>query len=133
MDWLTQWIWYDGKLLGIEWHLWKAVGWTGNIAFASRFLVQWWATEQKQAVVIPPAFWYLSLFGSGCLLAYSVYRRDSVFFFAYVFTWIPYIRNLMIGHRSRKAMLTCPHCAEPCAPTAKFCSACGAGVARKRA
>jgi len=26
MDWLTNLIWHDGKLLGIEWSFWKAIG-----------------------------------------------------------------------------------------------------------
>lgn len=132
MDWLTQLFWYHDKFLGIEWHLWKVVGWTGNIAFSSRFLVQWWATERSKAVVIPSAFWYLSLFGSGCLLAYSIYQRDSVFFFAYAFTWIPYIRNLMISRRARKARRSCPHCGGPCPPQANFCPACGVRLAENR-
>jgi lipid-A-disaccharide synthase-like uncharacterized protein len=125
MDWLTQLLAPDGKFLGITWHFWKVVGWMGNILFSSRFFVQWWATEKQKRVVVPSAFWWLSLGGSGCLLAYGLWRRDSVFIFAYLFTWIPYIRNLIIGHRAKKAFRMCAGCAAQCAPTAKFCSECG--------
>ena len=52
MDWLTNLIWHDGKLLGIEWSFWKAIGWLGNIVFFTRFLVQWYATEKKKRVVV---------------------------------------------------------------------------------
>ena len=69
MDWLTHllWndlIWHDGKLLGIDWSVWKVVGWLGNAVFFSRFFVQWYATEKKKQVVVPQAFWWLSLVGS---------------------------------------------------------------------
>jgi lipid-A-disaccharide synthase-like uncharacterized protein len=125
MDWLTQLLFHDGKFLGIVWHPWKVVGWMGNILFSSRFFVQWWATEKHQRVVVPSAFWWLSLGGSGCLLAYGLWRRDSVFIFAYLFTWIPYIRNLVIGHRAKKALRDCTACGTSCASAAKFCSECG--------
>jgi lipid-A-disaccharide synthase-like uncharacterized protein len=125
MDWLTNLVMPGGNFLGIEWHAWKVVGWAGNILFTSRFFVQWWATEKQKRVVIPSAFWWLSLSGSGCLLAYGLYRRDSVFIFAYLFTWIPYIRNLMIGHRANKSLQICPGCSTIAAPKGKFCHECG--------
>jgi lipid-A-disaccharide synthase-like uncharacterized protein len=126
MDWMTNWLFYEGKFLGIEWHAWKAVGWIGNLLFMSRFFVQWWATEKHKRVVVPDTFWWLSLGGSGCLLAYGLFRRDSVFIFAYLFTWIPYIRNLIIGHRAARTTRACPACQTPCAPTSRFCPQCGA-------
>ncbi|HEY5345334.1 MAG TPA: lipid-A-disaccharide synthase N-terminal domain-containing protein, partial [Verrucomicrobiae bacterium] len=80
-------IWHDGKFLGIAWSVWKVVGWLGNAIFFSRFFVQWYATEKKKQVVIPQAFWWLSLIGSVTLLCYSLHQKDSVFIFAYAFTW----------------------------------------------
>ncbi len=129
MEWLTHLLWYQDKLLGIEWHFWKVVGWLGNAAFCSRFFVQWWATEKHKRVVVPVIFWWLSLFGSGCLLAYSIRQRDSVFFFSYVFTWIPYIRNLIISYRHARAQLTCRTCETLCPPRSNFCLACGTKLA----
>ena len=128
MDWLVNLLWHDGKLLGIEWHFWKVVGWLGNAVFFSRFFVQWYATEKKKQVVVPTAFWWLSLAGSFLLLAYSLWRRDSVFIFAYVFTWIPYVRNLIIHHRHRDAHLTCHQCQALCPPQSRFCYACGTAL-----
>ena len=61
MDWLTNLLWHDGKLFGIDWSVWKVVGWLGNLVFSSRFLVQWYATEKHKQVVVPPLFWWLSL------------------------------------------------------------------------
>ncbi|MBC8097043.1 MAG: lipid-A-disaccharide synthase N-terminal domain-containing protein, partial [Akkermansiaceae bacterium] len=98
MDWLTNLIWFDGKFLGIEWSIWKVVGWVGNGVFFSRFFVQWYATEKKRQVVVPVVFWWLSLTGSLLLLIYALHKRDSVFIWAYLFPWVPYIRNIVIHY-----------------------------------
>ena len=127
MEWLHDLLWYNGCLLGIKWHWWKVIGWLGNAVFFSRFFVQWYASEKKRQVVVPAAFWWLSLAGSLLLLCYALfYRRDSVFIFAYAFTWIPYIRNLVIHGRHKRAHLDCPACGVNCPPHSKFCFACGA-------
>jgi len=123
MDW--HWLWVDDKFLGIEWSFWKALGWLGNVVFFSRFFVQWWATEKHKRVIIPDAFWWLSLAGSLCLLIYSLHQKDSVFIFAYIFTWIPYIRSLIISHRVVKNQVCCASCGAPCPPKANFCQECG--------
>jgi lipid-A-disaccharide synthase-like uncharacterized protein len=128
MDWLVNLIWQDGKLVGITWHFWKVVGWLGNAVFFSRFLVQWYATERRKQVVVPAAFWWLSLAGASLLFAYSVWRRDSVFIFAYAFTWIPYARNLIIHRRHRAAHVECAACKTVCPPMSRFCPACGAAL-----
>jgi lipid-A-disaccharide synthase-like uncharacterized protein len=130
MDWLTQLFWHRDNFLGIEWNGWKLVGWVGNAVFFSRFFVQWYATERRKRVVVPVAFWWLSLAGSVLLLCYALfYRRDSVFIFAYAFTWIPYIRNLMIHRRHAEAHLDCPGCGTSCPPLSNFCFSCGARLA----
>jgi len=126
MDSLTNLIWHNGKLLGIDWSFWKILGWLGNAVFFSRFFVQWYATEKRKQVVVPTAFWWLSLAGSLLLLTYSLYKRDSVFIFAYAFTWIPYIRNLIIHARHKEAHLDCAACGKSCAPQSNYCSNCGA-------
>ncbi|HNQ88324.1 MAG TPA: lipid-A-disaccharide synthase N-terminal domain-containing protein [Verrucomicrobiota bacterium] len=129
MDWLIELLSPGGKFLGIEWHFWKVVGWLGNATFFSRFLVQWYATERHKRVVIPPAFWWLSLTGSFLLLSYALfYQRDSVFIFAYAFTWIPYVRNLVIHHRTAGVGERCGRCGQPPPPGAKFCPECGCAL-----
>ena len=129
MDWLTNLIWHDGKLFGIEWTVWKVIGWLGNAAFSTRFLIQWYATEKLKRVVVPTVFWWLSLVGSLLFLIYSLRQRDSVFIYAYAFNWLPYIRNLVIHHRHKKAHLDCSNCGNVCAPGSNFCSACGTRIA----
>jgi lipid-A-disaccharide synthase-like uncharacterized protein len=120
----------DGEFLGVTWNFWKVIGWLGNAVFFSRFFVQWYATEKKKQVVVPTAFWWLSLAGSILLLFYALfYKKDSVFIFAYAFTWIPYIRNLVIHQRHKKAQQVCPDCGLKSPPAANFCSACGTRLA----
>ncbi len=126
MEQLTHLIWHDGKFLGIEWSLWKVIGWLGNFIFFTRFFVQWYATEKKRQVVIPVSFWWLSLTGSLIILAYALTRHDSVFIFAYLFTWIPYIRNLIIHYRHVRELRACSGCGTKSLATANFCSNCGA-------
>src|SRR5213593_999488 len=128
MDWSTGLLVHDGKLLGIDWSVWKVVGWLGNLVFFSRFFVQWYATEKLRRVVVPTAFWWLSLTGSVLLLIYSLHQRDSVFIFSYAFTWIPYIRNLIIHRRHVAAHLTCSQCAKICPPLSNYCFSCGARI-----
>ncbi len=125
MEWFHSLIWHDGRLLGIDWSVWKVLGWAGNFVFFTRFFIQWYATEKKKQVVVPPAFWWFSLIGSLLLLIYALHQNDSVFIFAYLFTWIPYTRNLIIHFRHQKAHLDCAGCGKKIPPRSNFCPNCG--------
>ena len=108
---------------------WNAVGWIGQAVFFSRFYVQWYATEKKRQVVVPSTFWWLSIIGSLLLLLYGLfYAKLSVVIFGYAFSWIPYVRNLIIHHRHKKAHLDCPKCGKACPPGSNFCGQCGARI-----
>ena len=135
MDWLKHLIFPGGEFLGVTWSLWKVVGWLGNAIFFSRFFVQWYATEKLKRVVVPVAFWWLSLTGSLLLLVYALRKADSVFILAYLFPWIPYIRNLVIHYRHLEAHADCPNCGTLCPPQSSFCFQCGSrlGATRQQA
>src|SRR5580700_12211995 len=126
-DWFQRLFWNDGSF---QW--WEIVGWLGNLVFFTRFFVQWYATEKKKQVVVPTAFWWLSLAGSLLLLLYAIFvpvhtkHRNWVFIASYAFTWIPYVRNLIIHRRHAEAHLSCPQCETVCPPHSTFCFACGA-------
>jgi lipid-A-disaccharide synthase-like uncharacterized protein len=123
-----------GNFLGIEWHPWKVIGWCGNAVFFSRFIVQWLATEKKKQVVIPVAFWWLSLAGAMLLLSYSLfYHKDSVFIFAYLPTFIPYTRNIIIHYRNRAGQKNCGSCQTKAPPNANYCPKCGVGLHERAA
>ncbi|MCD6340171.1 MAG: lipid-A-disaccharide synthase N-terminal domain-containing protein, partial [Verrucomicrobia bacterium] len=88
--------------------------------------VQWYCTEKQKRVVVPAAFWWLSLLGATLLFAYALfYRRDSVFIFAYAFTWIPYVRNLVIHYRTEGRRPACPHCGARLPRLTPYCPECG--------
>ncbi len=85
---------------------WLVVGFTGQALFTMRFLIQWIASEKKRDSVMPTAFWWLSLFGGGLLLVYSISRRDPVIMFGQSMGVIVYVRNLMlVAKRKRRTEL----------------------------
>lgn len=125
IDWLQTHLARNGRF---TW--WDLVGWAGNIVFFSRFIVQWYATEKKKQVVVPMSFWWLSLWGAMLLLLYAIFGQHSmVFTFSYAFTWIPYLRNIIIHKRHLDAQKTCPKCAAISPPSSNFCAACGTSIA----
>ena len=81
--------------------LWLVVGFSGQIAFTGRFVLQWLYSEYKKRSVIPVSFWYLSIIGSTLLFAYAIYRQDPVFIVGQAFGSIVYLRNLQLIARSR--------------------------------
>src|ERR1017187_4110372 len=131
MDSITNFIWHDGKIFGVQWEtFWTVVGWLANVTFSSRFLVQWYATEKKKQVVVPQVFWWLSLIGSLLFLVYAIfYDKHHVIIFAYAFAWIPYIRNLVIHRRNKAAQSVCAGCGQKNPPQANFWPHCGVKVA----
>jgi lipid-A-disaccharide synthase-like uncharacterized protein len=105
---------YCNRLLA-EMTWWDAVGYAGQLIFASRFLVQWIASEREGKSVVPVSFWYLSIIGSLICLTYALETRRVPFIVGYLFNCIPYIRNLMLlGSKKRKSSLAkvCEHCGE---------------------
>lgn len=76
--------------------VWFAIGFAGQTAFFSRFLVQWIASERQGRSVIPTVFWYLSLVGSTVLLVYAIHRKELVFMLGQTVGAFVYIRNLML-------------------------------------
>jgi lipid-A-disaccharide synthase-like uncharacterized protein len=73
---------------------WVIVGFTGQLVYSMRFIVQWIASERAKRSVIPVSFWWISLGGSALLLTYAVYKADPVFILGQAFGFIIYIRNL---------------------------------------
>jgi lipid-A-disaccharide synthase-like uncharacterized protein len=79
--------------------VWIVIGVTGQLAFFSRFLVQWLASEKAGESYIPMSFWYLSLIGSLILLVYAVHRQEPIFLLGYLPNSVVYIRNIMLIKR----------------------------------
>ena len=81
---------------------WLILGFTAQFMFASRFLVQWIASERAGHSIIPVSFWFLSIAGGGLLLVYAIWRRDPVFILGQATGIFIYSRNLIMINRDRK-------------------------------
>lgn len=98
---LSQGLWHGAIQKFASW--WVALGLLGQLVFASRFVIQWLASERRGRSVIPVAFWYLSLGGSAILLVYAIHIADPVFILANTLNSFIYIRNLMLIEKEKRA------------------------------
>jgi lipid-A-disaccharide synthase-like uncharacterized protein len=78
-----------------------AIGFTGQVLFSARFIVQWLVSEYRRESTIPMLFWYFSVAGGVTLLAYSILRRDPVFIVGQAAGLVVYLRNLMLIARRK--------------------------------
>lgn len=78
---------------------WVALGLAGQLAFMTRMLVQWLASEHRGRSVVPVAFWWISIAGASMLLAYFAWRRDLVGILGQSMGFLIYARNLWLIHR----------------------------------
>jgi len=78
------------------------LGFIAQGLFASRFLVQWIASERARRSVVPVSFWFLSVSGGALLLVYAILRRDPVFILGQASGLVIYSRNLYLIYRERK-------------------------------
>jgi len=88
--------------------LWLLLGFSGQICFSLRFIIQWLASEKAGRSTVPRAFWYYSMVGGLMILAYAIYTRDPVFIMAYAFNAFIYVRNLVLIRREDRAAAPAP-------------------------
>ncbi|MBF0288600.1 MAG: lipid-A-disaccharide synthase N-terminal domain-containing protein [SAR324 cluster bacterium] len=88
---------------GFQFGGWEVFGLLGNMAFGSRFFLQWIASERAKQSIIPIYFWYLSLFGSFILLIYFIHLKSLIGILAYLPNVIPYTRNIILVKRTEKS------------------------------
>ena len=81
--------------------VWLVIGFSGQLFFSLRFLIQWIVSEIKKVSVIPVYFWYFSIIGSSFLLIYAIYRKDIVFISGQSLGLIIYFRNLILIKRKK--------------------------------
>jgi lipid-A-disaccharide synthase-like uncharacterized protein len=77
-----------------EEQVWLIVGFTGQLFFTARFLVQWLTSERARRSIVPKAFWYFSVGGGITILCYAIHREDPVFIVGQAGGLIIYLRNL---------------------------------------
>ena len=83
--------------------IWLSVGLVAQLMFSARFLVQWITSERQRKSVVPPAFWWFSLFGGALLLAYGIQRGEPVIILGQAFGLVVYARNLWLIHADRSS------------------------------
>lgn len=83
---------------------WVVLGFTAQLMFTGRFLVQWIASEKQGRSVIPIAFWIFSIAGGLLLFAYALHRVDPVFILGQAFGVFVYARNLYLVIREREQL-----------------------------
>ncbi len=81
---------------------WLAVGFSAQLMFSMRFIVQWIASERARASIVPETFWYFSLFGGALLFAYAIYRLDPVFMLGQGMGVVIYSRNIYFIRNHKK-------------------------------
>ena len=82
---------------------WTFLGFVAQALFATRFVVQWVASERAGRSVIPVTFWFFSIGGGVLLLVYALYKRDPVFILGQGLGLFVYLRNLHFVFRERHA------------------------------
>ena len=88
------------QLAAVEVNAWKIIGWSGNLIFGLRFVLQWLASERAKKSIIPVGFWEISLLGSLILTSYFIfYRHDSVGIISNLLPLPLYARNVYFRWR----------------------------------
>jgi lipid-A-disaccharide synthase-like uncharacterized protein len=82
--------------------LWILFGFSGQILFSLRFIIQWLASEKAKKTVIPQSFWIYSILGSIVLSTYAIYRKDPVFILGQLPSVFIYFRNILLNKRNSK-------------------------------
>lgn len=78
------------------------LGFSGQVVFSARFLVQWIASERARRSVVPRMFWWLSLGGGLTLFVYAAARQDPVFMVGQGAGLAIYLRNLRLSAVDRE-------------------------------
>jgi lipid-A-disaccharide synthase-like uncharacterized protein len=78
---------------------WATIALIGQFTFAARFVLQWLASEYKKRSHVPIPFWYVSIVGSGILLAYSIHSKNPIFMLGFSLNILIYVRNLHLIYK----------------------------------
>lgn len=81
---------------------WLLLGLVAQLLFATRFIVQWLASERARRSIVPETFWYFSVAGGALLFAYAIYRLDPVFMLGQGMGLLIYARNIQMIWRTKQ-------------------------------
>ncbi len=83
---------------------WKIVGYCGVLLFGGRWVVQLVGSTRSGKPTLPRPFWYMSLAGSACLLAYFIWgKNDSVGLLSNLLPASVALYNLVLDTRHRRS------------------------------
>ncbi|MDQ7917923.1 lipid-A-disaccharide synthase N-terminal domain-containing protein [Mesonia sp. MT50] len=72
------------------------IGFTAQILFASRIIIQWFKSEKANKIKTPVIFWKLSLLGAIMFFIYGYLRRDFSIMLGQAIIYFVFIRNLAL-------------------------------------
>ena len=72
------------------------LGFSAQILFFMRTIVQWFKSEKEGEVISPVIFWQLSLLASILMLTYGILRNDFAIVLGQFIVYAIYIRNLQL-------------------------------------
>ena len=78
------------------------LGLLGQFFYFLRFAVQWYFSEKKKKVVMPLAFWVISICGAVFMLIYSAYKKDIIFILGSSLPLAIYVRNIILHKQEFK-------------------------------
>jgi len=78
------------------------IGFTAQLLFSARLLVQWIKSEKVKKVLTPELFWELSLMASFLLFIYGWLRNDFAIMLGQSLTYFIYIRNMQLQNTWNK-------------------------------
>lgn len=79
------------------------IGFSAQLLFSSRLVVQWILSERSRKIVTPSIFWKLSLVASFLLFVYGYLRQDLAIMLGQALTYFIYIRNLDLQGQWQKS------------------------------
>lgn len=75
------------------------LGFTAQLLFSGRSLLQWIISEKNKRVLTPVLFWKLSLIASVLLFIYGYLRNDFAIMLGQMLTYFIYIRNMHLQNQ----------------------------------
>ena len=87
--------------------VWLGIGFSAQLMFSMRFIMQWIASEKARRSIVPEVFWYFSFVGGLMLFIYAVHRMDPVFMLGQGMGLLIYSRNIFFiwNHKKSSGLL----------------------------
>ena len=82
-----------------------ALGFTAQLLFFVRTIVQWFKSEKEGKVISPVVYWQISLIASIVMLIYGLFRNDFSIVLGQFLVYFIYIRNLQLKKVWKEMML----------------------------